>query len=357
MNITFADFFKTFKDHLDSEVKVEKHICSDCELMSYLLDPVIKMKNIENKNGELLYLNKSRVSRILTNKDNIPTAISSEYPYLKTNKDIKSKYIVLFENCISLQHAIMLLKSLSDEEYKDNPYEALYYCFIYCLCNNNIRSSNESILIWKNGCNSIHFVSGNIFDYCFRRKSGDEIIVIPVNTNFDAHVSTKTEYINPLISSETLHGKWIQRCENSGITEQDIQNKINTFLKTHYSNKSSNRNYPVGTIVPFDTTNGSTYLVALAVFDCDNRAHSNEENMRNVIEKIIDFYDYNGQGYPLYIPLLGTGRSRIGLSFKQSYELIKDVLLKEKEHIQGSVNIIALPEAFKEIVKGDSNAI
>lgn len=356
MNNTFADFFKLFKAYIDRSYLKENLLSSDVEILEYLLNPLIKMKNITNKNGDLLYLDKSRVSRIITNKDNLPAAITDKCSFLKTNKDIRNKYVEMFKSCIPNTQVDVFLDSLGIKEYNNDPYENLYFYFINRVCGNNIRSTDNSILIWRNGCNSLKLTSGDIFDYCFSRKSRKEIITIPVNTTFDTHVSTKIEKFKPLVSSETLHGKWIQRCKNAGLVEEDIQNKINDFLNSHYLNDAKTNEYPIGTVVPFDTANGLSYLVALTVFDGNNVAHSNEEDVKIAIQELIHFYDLNGQGYPLYIPLLGTGRSRIGLSNKESFDLIKNTLLAEKEHIQGLVNIIALPEVFEELAKGECNA-
>ncbi len=356
MNNTFADFFKLFKAYIEKSYLKENLLSSDVDILEHLLNPLIKMKNITNKNGDLLYLDKSRVSRIITNKDNLPTTITDECSFLKTNKGIQSEYVSIFKKCIPNTQVAVLLYSLGIKEYNNDPYEYLYFHFINCLCGNNIRSTDNSILIWRNGCNSLKLTSGDIFDYCFSRKSRKEIITIPVNTTFDTHVSTKIEKFKPLVSSETLHGKWIQRCKNAELSEKDIQNKINDFLNSHYLIDAKIDEYSIGTIVPFDTANGLSYLVALTVFDDNNVAHSNEEDVKIAIKELIRFYDFNGQGYSLYIPLLGTGRSRIGLSNKESFELIKNTLLDEKEHIQGSVNIIALPEVFEELTKGECNA-
>ncbi len=355
MNNTFADFFKNLKTSLDNSVKNENSLSSDVDILEYLLDPLITARDIRNKNGDFLYLDKSRVSRILTNKDNLPVVITDEYSFLKTNKDIKNKYITLFKKDISNSQIDELLKLLNVTECNGNPYETLYFIFIERLCNKNILDDEHSIVIWQNGCNSLRLVSGNIFDYCFRKRSQNEIITIPVNTTFNTHVSTKMENIKPLVSSETLHGKWIQRCKSAGITEDDIKEKVNLFLDSYCEIDSKTKEYPVGTIVPFNTSNGSSYLMVLAGFDNNNVAHSNRDELKKAIKKLIEFYDFNGQGYPLFIPLLGTGRSRIGLSYKESFELIKNTLLEEKNHIQGSVNIIALPEAFEKIIKEGSN--
>ena len=348
---TFSEFFRNFKKFSDREILKKKRMSSDSEILNYLFRPLIMSKAIKNKNGDLLDFDKSRVSRILNNKDNVPITISDEYSFLKTNDEIKDSYISLFKECISDSNVDCLLSVLGFNG--DNKYETLYVCFVESLITNNKNSENDnSILIWENGCNSIRFISGNIFGKCFKRKTDKSIIVIPINSAFDVHVSTKLENINPLVSSQTLHGQWIQKCKSTGFIEEEIQEKIRKFLNVQCSNQPSDGKYPIGTIVPFATSKGTSYLLAIADFDEYNVAHSTKENIEKSIEKLIEFYDKNGQGYPLYIPLMGTGRSRVNLSYQQSFELIKGTLIDNKEHIQGNIYIIALPEVYEKLREG-----
>lgn len=345
MNITFSQFFKNFKKFINNDIKVKNRINSDSELLNYLFRPVIFSKKIKNKNGELLDLDKSRTSRILNNKDNVPNLISDEYSFMKSNIDIKKDYILMFKACVCDEQIDDLLSLLNIDGL--DKYEALYDCFVDSLVVNNIKSKDHSIVIWQKGCNSIRITYGDIFEHCFKVGSDKKIIVVPVNTNFDVHVSTKSENIKPLVSVQTLHGKWLQRCKNAKIKEEDMQEEIQRILDVQCCNRIQNGEYPIGTVVPFDTARGVTYLLAISKFDKNNVAHSKLEDIKIAVQNLIEFYDYNGQGYPLYIPLIGTGRSRANLSYQQSYDLIKETLLDNKEHIQGTVNIIALPEVFE----------
>ena len=51
----------------------------------------------------------------------------------------------------------------------------------------------------------------------------------------------------------------------------------------------------------------------------------------------------------MYVPLIGSGRSRVGLSHEQSLRLILGVLLEETGLIQGRVVIMALPGVLDSI--------
>lgn len=47
-----------------------------------------------------------------------------------------------------------------------------------------------------------------------------------------------------------------------------------------------------------------------------------------------------GQGYELYLPLLGSGLSRANLSHKKSLQTIEAVLQLHNEKIHGEINVV-----------------
>ena len=47
----------------------------------------------------------------------------------------------------------------------------------------------------------------------------------------------------------------------------------------------------------------------------------------------------------MYIPLLGTGRSRANLSFQDSFDLIINTFMKHKQLLQGEITIVIHPKA------------
>ena len=49
--------------------------------------------------------------------------------------------------------------------------------------------------------------------------------------------------------------------------------------------------------------------------------------------------------------LFGTGLSRANLSNKDSFNLIFSEMMKNKEHIQGNITIVALPKFQSTLIK------
>ena len=59
---------------------------------------------------------------------------------------------------------------------------------------NIIKQNKYSQIIYQNGANSVDLVFGDIFKFGFdNRKREKNIIVIPVNTSFETHITAKVE--------------------------------------------------------------------------------------------------------------------------------------------------------------------
>lgn len=208
--------------------------------------------------------------------------------------------------------------------------------------------------IWSNGKNRVFASYGDLIKYAFKVKEKNKrIIVIPVNDTFETIVDVGGEkVVNPLVSPNSLHGIWIEEfCKKYEITVNELNSRISENLKLQnrkpvqiYSEEEKRRGnkekYDLGTVAILNAGNTMFYLVAISEFDEKNNAQSNKINIRKAVETLIEFYDENGQGFPLYMPLMGTGTSRAKLTHKQSLKLIKSGIFAFEEKINGQINII-----------------
>ena len=93
------------------------------------------------------------------------------------------------------------------------------------------------------------------------------------------------------------------------------------------------------------------YLVGLSKFDENNMAHSDKDCISKCVTNILNEYNRTGQGVQLYLPLMGTGRSRGGLSNEEAIDLLIEECKKNKEKIQGTVNILVYTKDLENIMK------
>ena len=214
--------------------------------------------------------------------------------------------------------------------------------------------------IWKKGKNTVTACYGDLLKYAFdNRFTESRIIVIPVNDTFDTIVEEPGENIkNPLISPKTLHGMWVRKyCSYFKIDPSLLNERIQNSLKKHdfvgtniKRDRGNGIRYSLGDVAILDGPNQSIfYLLAISSFDEKNNARIGKKELRNCIEDLLEFYDQTGQSIPIYIPLMGTGSSRAGLSHEDSLKIIKSCVLTSQEKINGSVNIV--------VYNGDKNKV
>lgn len=214
--------------------------------------------------------------------------------------------------------------------------------------------------IWRKGKNTVTASYGDLFDYSFSAKYKESrIIVIPFNDTFDTMVETPNESVGKtLVSPKTLHGVWIKKyCTYFNITPNALNEKIQKSLTAHgfigkkiQRERGNNIKYSLGDVSIINGPNNAIfYLLAASTFDENNNAHVKKRELRDCVDCLLDFYDRSGQSIPIYIPLIGTGSSRAGLSHEKSLDLIKSCVLTSEEKINGSINIV--------VYNGDKNKV
>lgn len=202
----------------------------------------------------------------------------------------------------------------------------------------------KELKLWGNGKNKLLACYGDIFEEKKKRK---KIVVIPVNDTFETIIDDSLDIEKPLVSKNTLHGLWITKMLNKGLTEEEIEKKINNYLVQNQitgteiiKERGKNISYPIGTVVPFSYNNITYYLLVISKFDSSNKAKSSRKEIRDSVDGLLEYYDENGQGYPMYIPLIGTGSSRTEMSHQQAFKLLKSTILTNENYINGVMTIV-----------------
>lgn len=204
--------------------------------------------------------------------------------------------------------------------------------------------------LWVNGKNKVLAFYGDLFK--ITNKQEKKIVVIPVNDTFETIVDDDLVQDKPLVSLTTIHGQWIKYMNSKGIDSKTLSTMISDNLNNRkiepikvYTGEEKNRgnkeSYELGTIATINGENNTTfYLIAISKFDENNKANSSRKKIRNCVDELIEFYDTNGQGYQIFIPLFGTGRSRADLNHQQAFKIIKNAVLTNEKSIHGIINIV-----------------
>ncbi len=200
-----------------------------------------------------------------------------------------------------------------------------------------IISSNRIVLdknLYKDNNGSIDLISGDLIALGFNKKlaTSERIVVIPVDDKFT--MIFQNEEGESLISKDTVHGKWLMRMNRLGIEKPKIK-----CIK-------ASDNVRIGKIKVAKT---EFYLLPVSSLKERNKAESGKETITSALNALASEYNISGQGIPMYVPLIGTGRSRAHLSLNDSMSLIKGIFLGNKDGFFGNVKIVVYSKNIDEL--------
>ena len=350
---------------------------SDEVFVNALLHPFVIAGRITNKNKDEFYLNKSRVSELLNQKKDVPGRLRKALQIIGIEEETEKHMPGFIDDYLDEAKISYLSKDLADI-CKNDEIDAADSCdflddritlehvltviLLRSIAESNLANTEESV-VFRCGSNIVEIVNGDIFRYGFgNRRKKKNIVVIPVNTTFDTHVTRKLECAEyPLVSENTLHGQWLIRTTASGTAVDELDNRISESLK-HLgfvpvgetdSVNGKRVSYPIGSIAIIEEEKAIYFLIAIAAFDKFNNARSVPADIEKSILSLIEVYDRHGQGYDMYVPLMGTGRSRSGLSPNESYRLMKELFIDNIKMIHGHIFLVIKPEDRAEILTED----
>lgn len=208
---------------------------------------------------------------------------------------------------------------------------------------------NSSKTVWEHGNASIKLMFGDIINLAFPAKKAKKnyAVVIPVNNDFDVSCQ------NGLIAPMSIHGQWIKKMLQAYRDEDTLNNRIRfsaceklklqgTPISRDEKPYGNTVRFPLGTVISVyeRRSNITFYLLALTQLDKDLVAHCSWEECIFSLRSLIDFHNIHGQGSDLYIPLVGTGLSRLRLTHEDSVDMITSVCKLKQESIHYNIHIV-----------------
>lgn len=129
---------------------------------------------------------------------------------------------------------------------------------------------------WYCDSSSLQACYGDLLSFADDFVGGHCCCVIPVNTTFDTVVDKPGSCTHPLVSPFSLHGLWLSKMEERGLSVAEIDRRIDEALidvapvsvkAVPVGFRGKTNEYPVGTVVPFTVGNITYLLTALSQFD------------------------------------------------------------------------------------------
>lgn len=322
-----------------------------------LLEPYVIASNARGRNDEEFYLDKHRTSKVLNGAVDVPLALRKVDQQHGLEERMLDECAVLFDETIDPELASYLMKDIIGLLTADNPKEALLLkklqarieerdsflaCAIIGAIGMNNKTDSENIL-WKRGSASLCWRIGDLFRFGFNnRKKTKNLVVIPVDCTFKTHVTREYES-TPIkeVSEKSIHGQWLTRMTMSGINEKELSERIERELTTTGAqlNKSTDA-YNPGTVVTIETSNAAYLLLAVSKFDSQGVARSTPEDVQASLLALTQHIIEKGQGADTYLPLIGTGLSKSGISCEHSYSLIMQTISDSASILSNKTTIV-----------------
>lgn len=332
-NITLSWYIETIRKHSRNHRECYQKILND-------LFGII----FHDDDEEHHYVESTSSSRIMTREFDVPKKVRKEYNEEsdENKKKISDAFIKQMIDSSSMDRLIhevkgkISLSKISEQSKKmileeNDPFMVLSYVLSIV-----IISSNKIVLrrnLHKDSNGSIDLISGDLIALGFNKKlaTSERIIVVPVDDKFT--MTFQNEEGEEIISKDTIHGKWLLRMNKLGIEKPKIK-----YIKT-----------PAGLrIGKYKVGKTEFYLVPVSSLKERNKAESGREMITDALNALASEYNISGQGIPIYVPLIGTGRSRAHLSLNESVSLIRDIFLGYKDGFFGEVKIVVHPKDVNE---------
>ena len=140
--------------------------------------------------------------------------------------------------------------------------------------------------------------------------SGD--LVVPTNTTFD------TDLDGRIPKAHSIQGEFTQRYYDSEVSHLDLDidkelaNEDYHFEEQTERKRGKKRRYPIGTVIQLKRSKRLFYLVANTHINDAGVASTTIDNLRESLAKLWYYISEKGAKGDIVIPLLGTGKARLG---------------------------------------------
>lgn len=199
----------------------------------------------------------------------------------------------------------------------------------------------------NNGCH-IYVQYGDIFSPNeVRSPNQRRNVIIPVNRCFDTIID------DDLVSSRTLHGIAFRKLYSSGKYNEDSLNTalyadlnirqrlVPEDISNNEKRRGNLKRYSLGTVAEIVGESDCTYFfIALSTFDYNLSAHATQEEYVLTMQRMIEYCYSRSQGFPVVMPLIGAGQSRIGNNEREILEYIIGLFKMNKDLIMSDIHIV-----------------
>ena len=216
--------------------------------------------------------------------------------------------------------------------------------------------NKKEVVEGPNGKN-VYVVYGDLFDPQIVNNQ-KRYICFAVNRCFDTNVNDR------LISSTTIHGIAFKKLyEQDLYTAETLSTAIQATIHSNVNPIAVNRadkpegnlsRYEVGAYANLSIEDNLNYLLlGLSWINSNLNAQTSKADYVLAVQKMIDMFDNESQGYPVLMPIIGTGRSRTDLKETEALEYIIEAFRINKNKISSDIYIVIHESAKNRVFIAD----
>ncbi len=191
---------------------------------------------------------------------------------------------------------------------------------------------------------------GNILDYIGASKVN---LIVPVNSCFDTKID------DSVISTNSLHGKVIKFLyDNNLVSQTELDKKIKRSLREQNISSVNIGNdvkkggksvgnynrYPIGSTAFVDIGDVRYHFIALSIIENNKNAITSDQDYLIVLNAIVDNCFRNSNGNPIYLPLVGSGLSKLNYNHQQQLEFMVKYFMLRRTKLISDVEIVIRKE-------------
>lgn len=126
------------------------------------------------------------------------------------------------------------------------------------------------------------------------------------------------------------------------------------MLTTAQKPEGNLKRYEVGAYanLPIDA-NLNYLLLGLTYFDTNLNAQVSKQEYVLCMQKLIEYFDMEAQGYPVLMPIIGTGRARTDLQEREALEYLISAFKINQNKITSDVYIVVYESAKNRVAIAD----
>ena len=203
--------------------------------------------------------------------------------------------------------------------------------------------NKKEVVEGPNGKN-VYVVYGDLFDPQIVNNQ-KRYICFAVNRCFDTDVNDR------LISSTTIHGIAFKKLyERNLYTAETLNTAIQATIHSTVDPIVVDRadkpegnlcRYEVGAYANLSIEGNLNYLMlGLSMINSNLNAQTSKSDYVLAVQKMIESFDNESQGYPVLMPIIGTGRSRKDFKEREALEYIIEAFRINKNKITSDIYIV-----------------